>query len=235
MRVKSYYHSEHIFQHIAIDTFVRGYVLCPALKDLFAESLAVKAHIVKVCPCVIDDVKAVCARFVPCKAHTKSFPISVKSLLPVITAKRLPPICSKKVFAIISVFCLWLAVRTPTTCSTFGYLGNGCMVLQPFHQTLHIVLARYDCRVRVNGGKPATRIVIYPLFEGCHSPKLRIAEDAVQLRYRFFELDDYRLIGGCVHRLSSFPRFLSNHLSLSARHSSNVGFTQENNSISVWR
>lgn len=64
------------------------------------------------------------------------------------------------------------------------------MVFQPFHQALHIVLARYDCRMGVNGGKPATLIVIYPLFEGCHSPKLRIAEDAVQLRYRFFELDD---------------------------------------------
>ena len=55
------------------------------------------------------------------------------------------------------------------------------MAFQPFQQTLHIVLARYDCRVGVNGGKPASLIVIYPLFEGCHSPKLRISENAVQL------------------------------------------------------
>ena len=53
---------------------MRGYVLCPTLKGLFTESLAVKTHIVEVCPCIIDDVKAVRTRLVPCKAHTESVP-----------------------------------------------------------------------------------------------------------------------------------------------------------------
>ena len=43
--------------------------LCLALKGLFAERPAVEAHIVEVCPFVIDDVKAVGTCFVPCKAH----------------------------------------------------------------------------------------------------------------------------------------------------------------------
>mgnify|MGYP002100576835 CR=1 FL=1 len=42
---------------------------CLALKGLFAERPAVEAHIVEVCPFVIDDVKAVGTCFVPCKAH----------------------------------------------------------------------------------------------------------------------------------------------------------------------
>ena len=46
MRVKSRYHSKHIFEHIAIDAFVRGYVRFPALKGLFAEGLAVETHII---------------------------------------------------------------------------------------------------------------------------------------------------------------------------------------------
>ena len=38
MRVKSRHHSKHIFEHIAIDAFVRGYVRYPALKGLFADT-----------------------------------------------------------------------------------------------------------------------------------------------------------------------------------------------------
>ena len=35
-----------IFEHIAIDAFVCGYVRYPALKGLFAEGLAVETHII---------------------------------------------------------------------------------------------------------------------------------------------------------------------------------------------
>ena len=38
---------------------------------------------------------------------------------------------------------------------------------------------------------------------------------------------------GRVHSLSSFPFFAFSHLSRAARHSSNVGLTQENNSLSI--
>ena len=51
---------------------MRCYVLCLALKCLFAERLAVETHIVEVCPSVIDDVKAVCACLVPRKAHAQA-------------------------------------------------------------------------------------------------------------------------------------------------------------------
>lgn len=67
--VKSCHHSEHFLQHIAIYAFMRFDVLCPALKCLFAERLTVETHIVEVCPSVIDDVKAIGTRLVPCKAH----------------------------------------------------------------------------------------------------------------------------------------------------------------------
>lgn len=60
-------------------------------------------------------------------------------------------------------------------------------------------------------------------------------KDTVQCRDRFAELDYQRLIGR-VHSLSSFPFFAFSHLSRAARHSSNVGLTQENNSLSMgWR
>lgn len=39
---------EDSLQHIAIDTIVLGDVLCPALEGLFAERLAVEAHVVEV-------------------------------------------------------------------------------------------------------------------------------------------------------------------------------------------
>ncbi len=67
--VKSRHHREHFLQHIKIDALVYGNVLCPALESLFAERPAVEAHIVEVCPFVIDDVKAVGTCLVPCKAH----------------------------------------------------------------------------------------------------------------------------------------------------------------------
>ena len=67
--VKSRYHREHFLQHIAIYPLVRFNVLRPALECLFAERPAVEAHIVEVCPCIIDDVKAVGTRLVPRKAH----------------------------------------------------------------------------------------------------------------------------------------------------------------------
>lgn len=57
-----------------------------------------------------------------------------------------------------------LAVRTPPTCLTFCYLGNGGVSFQPFHQALHIVLACDDCRMAVDGGKPAALVVVYPPF-----------------------------------------------------------------------
>ena len=127
-----------------------------------------------------------------------------------------------------------LAVSAPPISSKFGFLCYGGITFQPLFHTLHIVFARYDCRMAVGLRETGAFIVVYPLFEGGYSPKLHIAKNAVQFRYRFLELDDYRLIG-CVHCLSSFPCFLFNHLSLSVRHSSNVGFTQENNSPSSLR
>lgn len=67
--VKPRHHREHFLQHIAIYPLVRFNVLRPALECLFAERPAVEAHIVEVCPCIIDDVKAVGTRLVPRKAH----------------------------------------------------------------------------------------------------------------------------------------------------------------------
>lgn len=67
--VKSRHHREHFLQHIKIDTLVYGNVLRPALECLFAECPAVEAHIVEICPRIIDDVKAVGTCLVPCKAH----------------------------------------------------------------------------------------------------------------------------------------------------------------------
>ena len=47
---------------------------------------------------------------------------------------------------------------------------------------------------------------------------------------------EYQRLIGRVHSLSSFPFFAFSHLSRAARHSSNVGLTQEDNSLSMgWR
>ncbi len=127
-----------------------------------------------------------------------------------------------------------LAVRTPPTCSKFSHLGNGCLPLQPLLHTLHIVLARDDCRMAVGGGETCAFVIIYPPFEGVRSPRLGIVKDTVQCRDRFAEFDYQRLIGR-VHRLPSFPCFAFSHLFLAVRHSSNVGLTQVNSSPSVWR
>lgn len=70
--VESRNHREDVLQHIEVYAFVRFYVLHLALEGLFAERLAVEAHIVEVCSCIIDDVKAVCAGLVPRKAHAQS-------------------------------------------------------------------------------------------------------------------------------------------------------------------
>ncbi len=69
----------------------------------------------------------------------------------------------------------------------------------------------------------------------CTFQLVSTVKDTVQCRDRFAELDYQRLIGR-VHSLSSFPFFAFSHLSRAARHSSNVGLTQENNSLSMgWR
>ena len=65
----------------------------------------------------------------------------------------------------------------------------------------HIVLARYDCRMAVNGGKPTALIVLYPSFKRIHS-RFGIVKDAVQFRDRFAELYYQRLVACCVHCLS---------------------------------
>ena len=166
----------------------------------------------------------------------KPLPIFTKSRLPVITANRLPPICSYIVFAII--FRCSLGVM-------FGRCGHRpnaqntvfsamCVSFQPHFHALYVVLARYDCRMGVNGGKPTALIVLYPPFEGINSPRFGIVKDAVQFRDRLVEFDYQRLIG-CAHCLPSFPSFAVSHFSLAVRHSSNVGLTQENSSPSVWR
>ena len=87
----------------------------------------------------------------------------------------------------------------------------------------------------VGGGETCAFVIIYPPLEGVRSPRSGIVKDTVQCRDRFAELDYQRLIGR-VHSLSSFPFFAFSHLSRAARHSSNVGLTQENNSLSMgWR
>ena len=167
----------------------------------------------------------------------KPLPMSMKSLLPVMAAKRLPPICSIIVFAIIFVVfkCYGVAVRTPPHRSKFCFLSYGCASFQPLSQTLHVVLARYDCRMAVNGGETAAFIAVYPPLQGINSPRFRIVKDAVQCLDRLAESDDQCLVACHVHRLPSFPSFAVSHLSRAVRHSSNVGLTQENNSPSVWR
>ena len=72
MGVKSRHHREDVLQHIAIYPLVCFYILRLALKCLFAERLAVKTHIVKIYPSVIDDVKAVGTGLVPRKAHAQA-------------------------------------------------------------------------------------------------------------------------------------------------------------------
>ena len=99
-----------------------------------------------------------------------------------------------------------LVALTPPECSKFRFLGYGCISFQPLFQTLHIVLARYDCRVGVNGSKPTALVVLYPSFEGFHSPRFGIVKDAVQFRDWLAELDYQRLVACFVHRLSSFFR-----------------------------
>ena len=95
--------------------------------------------------------------------------------------------------------------------------------------------AYFDCRMAVGGGETCAFVIIYPPLEGVRSPRSGIVKDTVQCRDRFAELDYQRLIGR-VHSLSSFPFFAFSHLSRAARHSSNVGLTQENNSLSMgWR
>ena len=129
--VKSRHHREHFLQHIKIDTLVYGNVLCLALKGLFAERPAVEAHIVEVCPFVIDDVKAVGTCFVPCKLIRKPLPISMKSRLPVMAVKRFPPICCNIVLAIISFVFRVLSIGGADTASRskFSHFGNGGLPL----------------------------------------------------------------------------------------------------------
>ena len=68
-----------------------------------------------------------------------------------------------------------------------------------------------------------------------NSPRFGIVKDAVQCRNGFAEFDYQRLVACFVHRFSSFLSFAVSHLSRAARHSSNVGLTQEKSSPSVWR
>ena len=129
-----------------------------------------------------------------------------------------------------------LAVYAPPTRLKFCFLGYRGVPFQPRFQTLHVVLACDYSRMAVNGGKPASLVVVYPPFQSVRSPRFRIVEDAVQCRDRLAEPDYQRLVDCCVHRLSSLLSFAVSHLSRAVRHSSNVGLTQENNSPSAgWR
>ena len=83
----------------------------------------------------------------------------------------------------------------------------------------------------VNGGETATLVVVYPPFQGGNSPCFGIVKHSVQCCDWLIELDNQCLIG-LAHSQSSF--FFS-HSSRFCRHSSNVGFTQEKSSPSVWR
>lgn len=72
MCIESRHLREYLLQHIKEDAFVRFYVFGFALEGLLTERLSVEAHVVEVCPCIVDDVKAVGTGLVPRKAHAQS-------------------------------------------------------------------------------------------------------------------------------------------------------------------
>ena len=101
-----------------------GNVLCSALECLFAECPAVETHIVEVCPCIIDDVKAVGTVLFLARLIRKPLPISMKSRLPVMAVKRLPPICCNIVCAIIFVVFRVLSAGGADTANLFKILAS---------------------------------------------------------------------------------------------------------------
>lgn len=109
--VKPRHIGEDFLQHIAIDTFNLLDVLCRHLKCLVAHGLAVKPHVVEVCALVIDDFfakqsdqRSITRRLADVLLRLRlilnPLPRLMKSWLPVMAAKRCPPICWSIVFAI---------------------------------------------------------------------------------------------------------------------------------------
>lgn len=91
---------EDFLKHIAIDTFNLLDVLCRHLKGFVVHRLSVKPHIVEVCALVIDDFRRLADVLLRLRLILNPLPRLMKSWLPVIAAKRYPPICWSIVFAI---------------------------------------------------------------------------------------------------------------------------------------
>lgn len=102
---------ENVLQHIAIDPFNLLDVLSRHLKCLVVHGLAVKPHVVEVCALVIDDffakqsdqrsiTRLLADVLLRLRLILNPLPRLMKSWLPVIAAKRSPPICWCIVFAI---------------------------------------------------------------------------------------------------------------------------------------
>ena len=125
---------------------------------------------------------------------------------------------------------VWAVVSTATN-SKFSHISDSRTVCEPFLYAGHVVFGSDDCRMLVYLRKPRTFIVLYPSFESVRSPCVRIGKHIVQYLDWVAERNYQRIIA-CCHSLSSFALI---HSSRNRLHSSSVGFTQENNSPSVWR
>ena len=127
---------------------------------------------------------------------------------------------------------VWAVVSTATH-SKFSHFGDNRVPHKPLLDGWHIVFGSNDCRMVACLCKPRTFIAVYPAFEGVSSPCVRIGKHSVQNLDGVAE-GNYQRVLSCAHCLSSLSlRF--NHPSRNRLHSSKVGFTQENNSPSVWR
>lgn len=110
--VKTRHIGEDVLKHIAIDAFMGLDVFRCHLKGLVVHGLTVKPHVVEVCALVIDnffakqsDQRSITRRLADVLLRLRlilsPLPRLMKSWLPVIAAKRCPPICWSIVFAII--------------------------------------------------------------------------------------------------------------------------------------
>lgn len=132
--------------------------------------------------------------------------------------------------SLLMVLEVWAVVSTATH-SKFSHISDSRTVCEPFLYAGHVVFGSDDCRMLVYLRKPRTFIVLHPSFEGVSSPCVRIGKHSVQHTNGVAECHNQRVIA-CCHSLSSFVLI---HSSRNRLHSSSVGFTQENNSPSVWR
>lgn len=104
----------------------------------------------------------------------------------------------------------------------------------PYDKDLEELFGGNDrCSIRLR--EVRAFIAIYPLFERGDNPRFRIVEIVIQYADRLCE-SYYQcpiIYSVLFHRLFYLLFFLFNHISRFARHSSNVGATQENSSPSA--